>query len=133
MATPDFRGARGSNAGDDFHELWALRQALTLLDNDTSLSGMTLEGLSDEDEAGSSKATWDGVDCALYFGGDNALTADEIHLVQFKYSSASPTSRWTVARLTRNTTRNSNNSVIRQLGFAFEGMRKVRRKAKGIQ
>ena len=27
MSQPDFRGVRGSNAGDDFHELWALRQA----------------------------------------------------------------------------------------------------------
>ena len=28
MVQADYRGARGSNAGDDFHELWALRQAL---------------------------------------------------------------------------------------------------------
>ena len=31
MIKPDFSGARGSNAGDDFHELWALRQSLLLL------------------------------------------------------------------------------------------------------
>ena len=27
----DFRGARGSNTGDDYHELWAVRQAIRLL------------------------------------------------------------------------------------------------------
>lgn len=44
MAQPDFRGARGSNAGDDFHELWALRKALALLDPDTDLVAVAVEG-----------------------------------------------------------------------------------------
>lgn len=52
MAQPDYRGARGSNAGDDFHELWALRQALALLDQDAGLTAVTVEGLRAEDESG---------------------------------------------------------------------------------
>lgn len=69
MTQPDFRGARGSNAGDDFHELWALRQALSLLNQDTQLNAVTVEGLKAEDEVGTSKESWDGVDCAFYYGG----------------------------------------------------------------
>ena len=45
MVQADYRGARGSHAGDDFHELWALRQALTLLDEDTRLTAVAVEGL----------------------------------------------------------------------------------------
>ena len=50
MAQPDYQSARGSNAGDDFHELWVLRQALVLLDQDTELKAIAVEGLKAEDE-----------------------------------------------------------------------------------
>ena len=68
MTKPDFRGARGSNVGDDFHELWALRQALALLDPTEDLGAVTVEGLRAEDEKGKPADTWDGVDCTLYYG-----------------------------------------------------------------
>jgi hypothetical protein len=31
MPIADYKGVRGSNAGDDFHELWVMQQALGLL------------------------------------------------------------------------------------------------------
>ena len=77
MGQPDYRGARGSNAGDDFHELWALRQALALLDQKSGLTAVSVEGLIAEDESGTPQDTWDGVDCTLYYGGD-ATKADRI-------------------------------------------------------
>jgi len=52
MVQADYRGARGANAGDNFHELWALRQALTLLDQDSELTAVAVEGLRAEDERG---------------------------------------------------------------------------------
>jgi hypothetical protein len=61
MSMTDHQGARGSNAGDDFHELWAMQQALGLLTPNTDLVAVTVEGLSIEDETGSSTTTWDGV------------------------------------------------------------------------
>ena len=64
----DYRGARGSNTGDDFHELWATRQAIRLLDAQGSLEALALEGTLEPGAAD----TWDGVDCTLYFGGDGA-------------------------------------------------------------
>jgi hypothetical protein len=70
MVQVDYHGARGSNVGDDFHELWALRQALALLDQDTGLTAVAVEGLKAEDERGSPLDAWDGVDCTLYYGGD---------------------------------------------------------------
>lgn len=95
----DFRGARGSNAGDDFHELWATRQVIGLLSKEDGLEAVTVEGLSASDEAGVPSDTWDGVDCALYFGGRNVTEADRVQIVQLKYSAANPNKKWTVARL----------------------------------
>ncbi len=126
MPQPDFRGARGSNAGDDFHELWALRQALALLDQQTELIGITVEGLGGEDEKGSPSETWDGVDCALYFNGDSVDHAQRIELIQCKYSSADPHKKWTASRLVSSTAKKGNNSVLHQMSAAFEGVRQKR-------
>lgn len=123
MTEPIFRGARGSNAGDDFHELWALRQALALLDQDTALTAVTVEGLLAEDEEGKPLDTWDGVDCALYYGSDPAAKADRIAIAQLKYSAANRDQAWTVARLTQTSNKKKNNSVIGRLANAFAGLK----------
>src|SRR6185503_8048164 len=122
MVQTEYRGARGSNAGDDFHELWALRQALGLLDPDTELTAVTVEGLSTEDEAGSPLDTWEGVDCSLYYGTDQAGSPERIVLDQLKYSGANPDQEWTVARLTHSSNKKKDNSVIGRLGKAFAGV-----------
>ena len=75
MGLTDFRGARGSNAGDDFHEPWANRQAIRLLSNEEGLEAIAVEALAATDEAGCTRDTWDGVDCTQYFGGRNATAA----------------------------------------------------------
>ena len=71
MTIADYRGARGANAGDDYHELWALRQALSILDKKTGLYAVEVEGLQSEDEDGKSPDTWDGVDCTFYYGNED--------------------------------------------------------------
>ena len=119
----DYRGARGSNAGDDFHELWAARQAIRLLSNDDGLEAITVEGLSASDEQGAPKDAWDGVDCTLYFGGRNAAEASHIQLVQLKYSSADPNKPWTVARLAGHGQRR-NRSVVHRLAKAWKSLAK---------
>ena len=91
----DYRGARGSNTGDDFHELWATRQAIRLLDAKDGLQALALEGTLEQGAAD----TWDGVDCALYYGGDGAASADRVRLEQLKYSGSSPDAPWTVSRI----------------------------------
>ncbi|HBB93875.1 MAG TPA: hypothetical protein DC054_00655 [Blastocatellia bacterium] len=52
MTQPEYKGARSSNADDDFHELWALRQALRILRPRTKLALVAVEGLRAEDEHG---------------------------------------------------------------------------------
>ena len=125
MIQPEYRNPRGSNAGDDFHELWVLRQALSLLDHETGLSAIAVEGLRAEDEAGKPKDTWDGVDCTFYYGGDSAATAKTIVIDQVKYSGANPRDTWTVARMTEASNRKKDNSVIGRLAKAFVGAKEV--------
>jgi hypothetical protein len=120
----DSLGARASNAGDQFHELWALQQALELLNPSSGLSAITVEGVATEAEE-SDRSVWDGVDCALYFGGQSLESAAHIDIAQHKYSSTDPDKDWTVARLSYNKKKNGNNSALRRLADAFSGARKV--------
>jgi hypothetical protein len=113
----DFTGARGSNAGDKFHVLWALHQMLKLLDVQAKVKAVGVEGVSTETPGDDS--SWDGVDVALYFGGLTLETTTQIDLVQLKYSSAYPDSKWSVAKLTSSTAKKENNSVLRRMASAF--------------
>jgi hypothetical protein len=115
----DYRGARGSNAGDQFHELWALQRALDLLNPASEFQALTVEGISTENPDADAGAFWDGVDCALYFGGHSLETADLVEHVQLKYSGSNPSAPWTIARLTENTRKTGNNSVLRKLAEDF--------------
>ncbi len=124
----DFRGARGSNTGDQFHELWALQQVLDLLRPETDLKAVGVEGVKTEMPSQNvDEPSWDGVDCALYYGGTTIENADRIEFVQLKYSAANPETNWSVARLTANTAKKGNNSVIRKMADDFKSA-KVRMK-----
>lgn len=123
MARPDNRGARGSNAGDDFHELWALRHALTLLQPDGDLRELMVEGVAERDDQAAS-TSWDGVDCTLYLGQPESTEISSIVIEQLKYSSADPKTNWTVARLAHSTAKSGNNSVIRKIATAWAEMRR---------
>lgn len=120
----DFRGARGSNTGDDFHELWATRHAIRLLLNGDGFEALAVEGLAASDERRAADETWDGVDCTLYFGGSDAATAKKVVLEQLKYSAATPTSSWTVPRLVGGERREK--SVIARLAKAWKGLADLR-------
>ncbi len=120
MNNLDYTGARGSNTGDQFHELWALQQVLDLLQPETDLMAVGVEGVrtlspSQNDDS----LTWDGVDCTLYYEGTKLETANRIEFVQLKYSAANPETAWSVARLTRSTQKRGNNSIIHKMANEF--------------
>lgn len=114
----EYRGARGSNTGDDFHELWATRKAISLLSKEDNLEAIAVEGLAASDEAGTSEATWDGVDCTLYYGGSNAKEAKHVVLEQLKYSGVNPQGSWSISRLIGGKPRNK--SVLAKLAKAWK-------------
>jgi hypothetical protein len=120
-ASIDILGARASNAGDQFHEYWALEQVLELLRPGTNLKAVTVEGVETETPpAGADDPKWQGVDCALYFGGYTLETADAVEFAQLKYSAANPQTLWTVARLASSSAKKGNNSLIRRLADDFK-------------
>ena len=119
----DYRGAKGSNTGDDFHEWWALRHAISLLDSNSDLCELTVEGVRREDQTSTSLDTWDGVDCALYFG-DQPGNVSKIIIEQLKYSPSRPDTKWTIVGLTKSDAKTKNNSIIRELADAFIAIRK---------
>ena len=112
-----FLGARASNAGDAFHEIWALRKALELLDPETGLVLLTLEGVGNLSKTTDNRQ-WDGVDCALYYGETEDGPFDRVNLVQLRYSAAAPNNGWALGQFTKTSSKN-NNSLARRLATAF--------------
>ncbi|MBN8956338.1 MAG: hypothetical protein J0H17_07105 [Rhizobiales bacterium] len=115
----DFGGARGSNTGDDFHEFWAMRQALRLIERNSGLNAMALEGLSADAGTGSE---WDGVDCTLLYGAEWVTTADRVELQQLKYSAANASASWTVSRISAAKTAKPESSVIGKMAKAYAAL-----------
>lgn len=113
----DFRGARGSNTGDVYHELWAVRSALKLLDRASKLEAVTVEGVPSADGSGHK---WDGVDCTLLYGGASIQTAERVVLQQLKYSASEPNKLWSPSRACYGPSSiNPSSSLMRGLGKAF--------------
>jgi hypothetical protein len=97
--TATLAGARESNAGDDFHVLWAMGQALQMLVQGSELAAVVMEGVSPRDEVAANQASLLGVDLTEYFGGSSFAEATTVRISQLKYSQRNPTERWTAARL----------------------------------
>ncbi|RYD50763.1 MAG: ATP-binding protein [Sphingobacteriales bacterium] len=114
-------GARPSNAGDQFHELWALQNALNLLSPENQLTALTIEGVASKN---ADQIAWEGADCVLYYGGKTVETSEKIEIVQAKYSTTEPGKPWTIARLTVSSGKKSNNSPIRKLANAYTDAKK---------
>lgn len=122
MDHDDVAGARASNAGDDFHVLWALSHALRVLDASSELSAVTVEGIPMPARSGA----WEGVDVALFYGGDSLRSAARVEIQQLKYSTTSPRTAWSVARLVHSTRKSGgNNSVIARLAAAYAEVLRV--------
>ncbi len=118
-ASADPVGARESNAGDEFHLLWALRRALLMLSPSSDLKAIRLEGVSPLDQAATQSERLQGVDLTEYYGGRDFVSAGRVILSQLKYSQRHPRKSWTAARLAAEG-RRGRPSVIRRLAEAFE-------------
>ena len=79
---------RASRDGHEYHEAWAVRTALELLVPTTTLTAITLEGFSREENEDLSSDAMEIADLVRYRGGINLRTARRVETVQFKYSIA---------------------------------------------
>ena len=95
----DLPGARESNAGDDFHILWALSRCLKLIDPASGLTAVSIEDVSPSDRAAAGSRDFLTADVTQYYGGESFDVAERIEISQLKYSHRHPGLQWTAARL----------------------------------
>lgn len=121
MARSVYNGKRGANAGDEFHELWALRRGLETISRRSSVQYITVEGIAAAEGVDPEGPEWDGVDCAIYLGLEGEAI-DRIELVQAKYSPSAPKAPWTLARFVSSQPGKArNSSVAARLAEAYTG------------
>ena len=81
---------RASRDGHEFHEAWTARKAMQLLQPNSDLVAIAVEGLSPIDEANVSAETVQIADITLYYGGQPTFEkALKTVIAQFKYSISS--------------------------------------------
>jgi hypothetical protein len=85
LTTDDVRASRD---GHTYHETWAARIALELLDPSTDLVAITMEGFSIEDEPSMSDSAMEIADLVRYRGATSIDSASSVDVLQFKYSVA---------------------------------------------
>ena len=81
---------RASRDGHEYHEAWTARKAMQLLQLNSDLAAIAVEGLSPIDQARSSPETVQIADITLYYGSRPTFEhASQTSIAQFKYSVSS--------------------------------------------
>lgn len=113
-------GAVASNAGDDFHLVWACRKLLEILKPHSELTAISVEGPTWEDsiQIEDEKKLYS-IDLAEYYGGNSFEKAQQIVFSQLKYSAYQMEKPWTASNLCSST--NNSNSIIRRLADTYNG------------
>ena len=126
-------GALPSNAGDRYHFVYVARRLIDMLRPGTPLRLVELEGITLGDALVVDDVdSFLAVDHCEYYGGENAVSAKQVHIVQVKYSPLHPGTTWTASRLLREP-RGPGSSVLRKLARAFEKPYVARADGRGIQ
>lgn len=114
-------GALPSNAGDDFHLLWAAQKILEMLKPNSALTAVTVEGPArqDSDAAEIDDSKLYAIDLAEYYGGKTFQSASKIVFSQLKYSTYLDNKVLTVASLCHSDNKKKDNSIIRRLADAY--------------
>lgn len=120
----DLSGARASNAGDDFHFIWAGKRALKLLEPNTEFKALCVEGTSKEgDEFHNDKEVLYSIDISEYYGGESFYNSTSVVFSQLKYSTANGNKEWTWSELVTSSNKLKNNSIIQRLAKTYSGYR----------
>lgn len=112
---------RDSNAGHDFHVLWATRKVITMLSPNSPLKCVKMEGVHQYD---TSKLSPDedhflAADLTEYYGGEHFAEASQIVISQLKYSTRHENKEWTLGRLKERSSSTTNDSVIQRLAASY--------------
>ncbi|MDU2064071.1 MAG: hypothetical protein E6713_04445, partial [Sporomusaceae bacterium] len=119
-------GARESNAGDDFHLVWAAKKALALLEPNTNFKALSVEGPNPLDAKEFEIDSNDllSIDVAEYYGEKTFEEASKVIFSQLKYSTRMGNEDWTLAKLCTPSNKKRDNSIIRRLAQTYAGFNK---------
>lgn len=79
---------RASKDGNEYHEIWVARKSLELLNPNSKLKVLAVEGLSPVDQKDAKSEEVEIADVALYYGGKDFKSSEKVSILQFKYSVA---------------------------------------------
>ena len=115
-------GALPSNAGDDFHLLWAAQKILNILKPNSVITAVTVEGPAWQDSVAADldDSKLYAIDLAEYYGGENFQSASKTIFSQLKYSTYMGDTVWTVASLCQSHNQKKDNSIIRRFADAYK-------------
>lgn len=97
-----FNDADLSNAGDDFHVLWAIKKSLELLNiDDKGLKAVCLEDIekNDSKKLDPTGEKFLGIDLCEYYGGEDFEKANNVVISQIKYSTNRQDQNYTFSEL----------------------------------
>lgn len=117
-------GAIASNAGDDFHLIWACKKLLAILKPNSEITAISVEGPAWEDSIQiENESTLYSIDLAEYYHGSNFEQAQYVVFSQLKYSAFQMEKPWTASNLcsSTNVDDKKNNSIIRRLADTYRG------------
>lgn len=114
-------GAIASNAGDDFHLIWACKKLLEILRPNSNLTAISVEGPTWTDSISiSEEEALYSIDLAEYYDGNNFGEANRVIFSQLKYSTYQMDKPWTAAALCAKTSKTKDNSIIRRLADTYK-------------
>ena len=115
-------GAIASNAGDDFHLIWAAKRIIDMLKPESELNTVVVEGPAWEDSVKIEDQTrLYSIDLTEYYGGNSFQNANMIVFSQLKYSAYLPGEEWNLSRLCTASDKKKSNSVIRRMADTYKG------------
>ena len=79
---------RASRDGHEYHEIWVARKALELLNPNSNLDAIAIEGLSPVDQASAESDEVEIADVTLYYDDKEFSRSSKVIIIQFKYSVA---------------------------------------------
>lgn len=113
-------GAIASNAGDDFHLIWACKKILDILKPNSNLTAVSVEGPTWTDSTSiSEEDALYSIDLAEYYEGTNFEKAKRVIFSQLKYSTYQMDKPWTAAALCAKSSKTKDNSIIRRLADTY--------------
>lgn len=119
--------AHESNAGSDFHILWAVQKCLELLNfKADGLKSIVIESLDKEDaaEIDPNSGALLGIDLTEYYSSTNLKEASKINICQLKYSTKHSSKEWTAFSVSAGK-KGVKGSIVHRLATTFTSLVEV--------